>query len=203
VESVGPPAAHRTAEVDVDEEHRTLVDRARAGDTSAWEALYRRAFPKLLAYARARLDEEGARDAVAETMSRAVAEIHRFRWADKAIDAWLFGILRHVVTDAHRAQGRSRHVPESAPGAAPGPLDQVVLSEDHEAVRFAFARLSPSDREVLELRVVAGLPVEEVALVLDRKAGAVRMAQSRALSRMREHLADVGYPPRDEDGGGS
>ncbi len=54
-------------------------------------------------------------------------------------------------------------------------------------VRAAFDRLSPEDQEVLELRVVAGLSAAGVAQATGRAAGAVRMAQSRALSRLREH----------------
>lgn len=180
-----------------DAAHRGLVDRAVRGDGDAWEALYRRAYPKLLAFARARLDPEGAKDAVAETMSRAVDSIHSYRWEGRAFDAWLFGILRHVITDAHRRQGRSRHVPEDHERAGPGPLDTVVAAEEHRAVRTAFARLSDADRDVLELRVVAGLSAEDVAKVLGRRPGAVRMAQSRALTRLRQLLAEDGF---DADG---
>ena len=58
-------------------------------------------------------------------------------------------------------------------------------------MRQAFARLSDADRELLELRVVAGLSAEEAAAVLGRRPGAVRMAQSRALTRLRRHLGEV------------
>jgi RNA polymerase sigma-70 factor (ECF subfamily) len=179
------------------------VDRAVRGDSDAWEELYRRAYPKMLAYARARLDPEGAKDAVAETMTRAVGSIHRYRWEGRSVDAWLFGILRHVITDVHRSQGRSRHVPEGGLGAAAGPLDEVVAAEEHGAVRTAFALLSGAEREVLELRVVAGLSADEVAKVLGRKPGAVRMAQSRALARLRELLADAGFDGERAMGGAS
>lgn len=184
---------HTAAAATDDDAHRDLVKRAALGDGDAWEALYRRAYPKLLAFARARLDPEGAQDAVAETMSRAVDSIHSYRWEGRAFDAWLFGILRHVITDAHRRQGRSRHVPEDHVQAGAGPLDRLVAAEEHRAVRVAFARLSDADRELLELRVVAGLSADDVAKVLGRKPGAVRMAQSRALTRLRQLLAEDGF----------
>ena len=196
-ETVEDRTGHVAAVATDDAAHRDLVDRAVRGDGDAWEALYRRAYPKLLAFARRRLDPEGAKDAVAETMRRAVDSIHRYRWEGRAFDAWLFGILRHVITDTHRSQGRSRHVPEAHDRAGAGPLDTLVAAEEHEAVRVAFARLSDADREVLELRVVAGLSAEDAAKVLDRKPGAVRMAQSRALTRLRQLLAEDGF---DADG---
>lgn len=162
-----------------------LVERAKRGDGGAWERLYQRIHPRLLAYASRRLDREAARDAVGETMSRAVASIDRFRWRGMTFDAWLFGILRHVVIDAQRAAGRPpRGWPEAT--APVEPLDSVLAGEEAAAVRAAFERLSANDRELLELRVVAGLPAEEVAAVLGKRPGAVRMAQSRALARLRD-----------------
>lgn len=168
-----------------------LVTRARRGDASAWEELYRRAYPGLLAYARRRLDPESARDAVSETMTRAVASIDRFEWNGVGFDAWLFGILRHVVIDAQRAL-TERAIPADAEPDSPGPLDHLLGAEEAKAMRAAFQRLSEADQEVLELRVVGQLSADEVAVVLGKKAGAVRMAQARALERLRELLEEKG-----------
>lgn len=171
-----------------------LVARARRGDADAWEALYRRIYPQLLAYAGRRLDAEAARDAVSEAMARAVARIDRFTWEGGGFDAWLFGILRHVVIDAQRSAAASRRGPaeelDEAPSCEPGPLDLLLGAEASSAVRAAFRRLGAFDQEVLELRVVAGLSSDEVAAVLGKRSGAVRMAQARALTRLRELLEE-------------
>lgn len=165
-----------------------LVVRAGTSDPDAWEALYRRAYPGLLAYASRRLDAERAKDAVAETMARAIARIDCFEWRGGGFDAWLYGILRHVVVDAHRARTREGNRRERDEPRRAGPLDHVLDGEDAREVRAAFARLSADDRELLELRVVAGLTAEEVGEVLGKRPGAVRMAQSRALERLRREL---------------
>jgi RNA polymerase sigma-70 factor (ECF subfamily) len=165
-----------------------LVARAGRADPDAWEALYRRVYPGLLAYASRRLDRERARDAVAETMARAIAKIDRFEWRGGGFDAWLYGILRHVVLDAHRARGRDDTRRERSEPHRSDPLDHVLDSEDAREVRAAFARLSAEDQELLELRVVAGLSAEEAGQVLGKRPGAVRMAQSRALDRLRREL---------------
>ena len=165
-----------------------LVTRAVGGDPDAWEALYRRAFPGLMAYASRRLDRERASDAVAETMARAVARIDRFEWKGGGFDAWLYGILRHVVVDAHRARFRAAERREREDPRAAGPLDHVVDTEDAAEVRAAFGRLGDDDRELLELRVIAGLTAEDVGKVLGKRPGAVRMAQARALERLRREL---------------
>ena len=178
------------------EELAGLVRAARGGDGAAWEALYRRAYPRLLAYARRRLpSDDAARDAVSETMARAVRSIGRFRDDGNGFDAWLSGIVRHVVLDAQRTAGRRPVVGEAAlpdlPSAEDGPEAALVAGVDAASLRAAFARLDPADRELLELRVVLGLSSDEVASVLGKRAGAVRMAQARALERLRAHLAAV------------
>jgi RNA polymerase sigma-70 factor (ECF subfamily) len=168
-----------------------LVERAKASDPNAWEALYRRVYPGLLAYARRRLDADRARDAVAETMARAVAGLDRFAWNGAGFEAWMYGILRHVVIDAHRAHARRRGEPLDH-GDGAGPLEYVLDGEEAAALRSAFDLLDPADRELLELRVVAGLSAEEVGSVLSKRPGAVRMAQSRALERLRRELERQG-----------
>jgi len=124
-------------------------------------------------------------------MVRAVKGIHRFRSEGAGFDAWLYGILRHVVLDAQRGRRResSDPVPETVDGA-PLPLDQTLHREEAGALRAAFARLRPEDQELLDLRVIAALPAEDAARVLGRRAGAVRMAQSRALARLRSLLEE-------------
>ncbi len=173
-------------------DHVELVDRARRGDAAAWEALYRRAYPRLVAFARRRLDPDAAMEAVSETMVRAVAGLDRFQWQGQGFDAWLFSILRHVIADGHRRAARRRAAaPEPAAPDYAGPLDHVIGVEEAVAVRRAFARLKPFERDVLELRVVAGLSSDEVAAVVGKRAGAVRMAQARALTRMRAWLGET------------
>lgn len=173
---------------------RDVVERARRGDGQAWEALFRRAYPKLLAYASRRLPtQEQAKDAVGETMSRAVANIDKLRNEGGGFDAWMYGIMRYVVVDAQRLMSREGPglIPDTA-DAGPLPGDRALDREDAVEVRRAFGQLSPADQELLELRVVAELSTDEVASVLGRRAGAVRMAQSRALIRLRAFLGEEG-----------
>src|SRR5262245_17151048 len=67
------------------EESRDLVSRAREGDQGAWSELYRRAYPQLIAFANHRLGAvHDARDAVSETMVRAIGQIERFQGSDDA-----------------------------------------------------------------------------------------------------------------------
>ena len=182
--------------MDEPDELEALVRGAREGDASAWATLYRRAYPRLMTYARRRLvSEEAARDAVGETMARAVRGLTGFRGEGAGFDAWLSGIVRHVVLDAQRSAGRRpvtsmTGIAEPA-STTPGPEELLLGAYEASTVRTAFASLSEEDRELLELRVVLGLSADEVATVLGKRAGAVRMAQSRALARLRTALASA------------
>ncbi len=166
-----------------------MVGRLRAGDPASWETLYRRMYPSMFAYARRRLSSaEEAQDAVSETLTRTVAGLDRLADAGARPESWLFGVLRHVVTDRQRHDYRRRDLPSRREIDAPDPLESLVVDEEQRAVRSAFTKLSERDRELLELRVVAGFSADEVAELLDMQPGAVRTAQSRALDRLRSLL---------------
>lgn len=168
-----------------------LVARAKENDGDAWEALYHHVYPRLFAFARRRLPPDDARDAVSETMTRAVKAIDRFEPRGYGFEGWLFGICRHVVADQHRAAGRRPRKALDEPTDRREPDEELLRGEEAAAVRVAFAKLSPADRELLELRVVAGLSSEDAAAALGKKPGAVRMAQARALEKLRAHLEEV------------
>jgi RNA polymerase sigma-70 factor (ECF subfamily) len=165
----------------------SVVERARRGDQDAWADIYRLAYPGLLAFARRRLGSlDAGRDAVSETMVRAVAGIDRYTYHDDGITPWLFGICRNVVAEAERYNRRfvgSEPPEEPADGADPS--FGLVAEQEGAALRRAFSRLNDQERELLELRVLGKLSAEETAQVLGMQPGAVRMAQMRALARLR------------------
>jgi RNA polymerase sigma-70 factor (ECF subfamily) len=168
-----------------------LVDRARDGDPEAWTLIYRRTHPRLAAYARRRLGcSHQADDAVSETMVRAMGSISRYRHTGAGLEGWLFGIARHVVLEAYRTRGRHEPSDPSALHALAAPAHRephavVLAADERRTVASAFGRLPHPDQQLLALRVVAGLGAEQVGAMTGRRAGAVRMAQSRALARLR------------------
>lgn len=161
---------------------------ARSGDVDAWEAVYRLCRPTLFSFARVRLaTDEQADDAVSETVARAIASADRFQHGRAGVIGWLIGINRNVVREMYRAGSRLASVPVVADPVDPGPApdDAVVRRTEHDVVRRAFDQLTDEEQEVLELRVIAGLDSDAVADLLGKGAGAIRMAQSRALNRVR------------------
>ena len=173
-------------------EPRALVDAARTGDPDAWEALYRRAYPRLFAYARRRVGtDEQAEDAVSETMTGPSPGSRRSCGPARESTAGC-PASRNVVLESYRDGARAAptdpaSVPEPvfSPAGPRDPLDEVLSREESATVLAAFHRLPASDRELLEMRVIVGLDSRQVAEVTGRRPGAVRTAQSRALARLR------------------
>lgn len=149
--------------------------------------------PGVLRYCRARLGRtagtyESADDVAQEVCMAVVKALPGY--VDKgAFRAFVHGIAAHKVADAQRAAYRDRsdatdRLPDRAdPGA--GPEDQVLADERAQAARALLDRLPPAHREILLLRVVSGLTAEQTGQALDMTPGAVRVAQHRALSRLR------------------
>lgn len=188
---------HSRVTIPDDDQHvvRRRVSMAVRLDPEAWDFLYRRAYPRLFAYARRRLPcEAAADDAVSETMARALEKIETFTWKRAGFDAWLYGILRNVVFETYRTTSRTTPLVD-ADDHHDGRIDDPAEIADHAAttqvVRDAFARLDEAERRVLELRVVGELSSDDVAVVLGKKPGAVRMAQSRATAHLRQLVDEL------------
>jgi RNA polymerase sigma-70 factor, ECF subfamily len=168
-----------------------LMDRIKRKDPAAWESVYLEIYPRLRGYAAKRVDQDQASDIVAETMARAVGSIERFDPTGVGLSAWIFGICRHVIADRYRAVERDRKQPVAPLEISEDIGAALEGNEEAQAMKRAYQMLSDDDREILDLRVIGGLTAEDVGALLARKPGAVRMAQSRALERLREYFKEV------------
>ena len=169
-----------------------VVDAVKRGDRRAWEAAYDTYGKGLMGFLVLRLgDRDDAAEALSETFLRALEKIEGLRGGADAFRAWLFRIARNVATD--RLRSRARLTLEAEPDETVdmltgGPVEQVIAAEDAVEVRRALASLPSDDREVVWLRVCAGLSSDEVGDIVGKKAGTVRMQQLRALEAMARQL---------------
>ena len=102
--------------------------------------------------------------------------------------SFVFGIASHKVADARRCLARLAIPTEDLPDGpddGPGPEETVVAWIEAERARALLARLPVHQRELLVLRVLSGFSAQETGNVLGMSAGAVRVAQHRALARLR------------------
>jgi RNA polymerase sigma-70 factor (ECF subfamily) len=168
----------------------SLLAGARRGDGDSITAIYQQHQPTLLRVLRAEVGE-AADDVASQAWLEAMRMLGRFEGDERGFRALLFTIGRRRVADHRRLQGRRPSVPLAPAdieavldGTAPVETDAIANLRSDDAVRFITATLGPDQAEIVLLRVVAGLSVEEVASVVGRSPGAVRVQQHRALRRL-------------------
>jgi RNA polymerase sigma-70 factor (ECF subfamily) len=172
------------------DEERELALRART-DRAAFGQLYDRYLTAIHGYCFRRLgSREAAEDATALVFTKALGAIGRFREDGPSFRAWLFAIAHNAVVDEVRARRwTTRFETEDGwePAATgPGPEEVAVAAADLARLRALLNRLPPDQARMVELRL-AGLTDREIAHVLGRSNGSVRIALHRALSQLR-HL---------------
>ncbi len=173
----------------------SLVALARTGDANALGDLLAELRPRVYRYVLARmLDPHAADDVTQEVTVTVTQSLHRYVDQGRPITAWVFGIAANKVSEARRTASRRHETPsELLPDrAADGGLEpeQAMLRLDaSRRVAELLAGLPEQQAEIVRLRVAAGLSAEETAAVVGMTAGAVRVAQHRALARLREMAA--------------
>jgi RNA polymerase sigma-70 factor, ECF subfamily len=172
-----------------------LVDGVRRGDRDAIAAVYLETAPALRAYLRRQVAHgEVADDLVEQTFVALLRSHTTIRGEGRALRTWLYRTARHDLLDwRKRAERRADHrLTEDHLASLPaedGDPSEVATTTRDPRVAYAVAQLTPEQREVLELRLVADLGVAQVAAVVGRSEGAVKLLQHRALRRLRTLLA--------------
>lgn len=193
----GRPSRHTGSVIGADFE-AVLAD-AQRGDEAAFARLWRDLNPPLLRYLS--LGGDAADEIAAETWTTVVAGLGRFRGDEAGWRAWVFTTARRRAVDAARKRAResrlgwraSTWISEEVPDCA----DTVVDAMSTEAALALVHRLPATQSEVVLLRVVAGLSVAEVAQLVGRSPGAVRVAAHRGLQALAKMVADAGVTQRE------
>lgn len=159
----------------------------------AFATLYRRYVDRVYGYAFYQLgDHHDAEDATERTFMAALRGLPEFEDRGSTFRAWLFRIAHNTVANAHRSRSRRRAepLPESFERPAPNadPAGLVALADELHEVRRAIAEMPDDRRQVILLRFVDGLSTAEVADVLDRSPGAVRVLLHRSLRDLAQRL---------------
>ena len=164
-------------------------------DSDKFDDLYRQYVDAVFRYCSFRLNSrEQAEDATSQIFLRALAALPAQRDPGR-FRSWLFSIAHNVVTDVHRARRPfwPLSVVENRSDGRRSVEAEALDSVEKSEVWAMLERLPVDQRRVLELRL-AGLTSSEIAEVLGKKTGAVKVAQSRAIARLRQTvISDEAY----------
>lgn len=123
----------------------------------------------------------------------AIQALPRYQDQGRPFLAFVYGIASHKVADAHRAAARNRSDPTDVVperwSADAGPEQLAIQSDVSDRMQQLLAVLPEKQREILTLRIVVGLSAEETAEAVGSTPGAVRVAQHRALARLKSEIA--------------
>jgi RNA polymerase sigma-70 factor (ECF subfamily) len=180
---------------------RALVEAAKA-DPARFDALYRKYLAQVYSYAYYELrDVHEAEDATERTFMAALTGLVRFEERAQPADGegastfrvWLFQIARHAVAERRRRLRRRPETGLDAAGAIAAPLDvegEAARRDDAAEALRAIARLQGDRRRAIVLRFVDEMSTAEIAGVLGRSEGAVRVLIHRALRSLARDLGD-------------
>jgi RNA polymerase sigma factor (sigma-70 family) len=162
-------------------------------DQSSMAELYERTAPTVFAYARSRLfSQEQAEDILVDVFLAACESKKIFFLNQDQQLAWLRRVAQHKIIDRYRLGGRLpmvtlEHVEKALNLASNKTPEQIVMQrEDFQRLQAVLHCLPPLQQQVLFLHFFDGLRCTEIASILGKRDGTVRVLLSRALNRLRE-----------------
>ncbi len=147
---------------------------------------------------RARHDKD-VDDIVNEIFLGAFRSLDRFAGSESDYRAWVFRIARNKINDSHRRS--YRRVPQSSldiesDAVQSGQAESDLAShEQREQIELLLRDLSADQRDVILLRILADLSIEQVAEILQKPQGAIKSLQHRALETLRRQSSSVAVSP--------
>ncbi len=180
----------------IDDEALGLVDddvlaKDAADNFEAFAELYRRYLCPIYRYMRTQTPSDPiAEDLTAQVFFKALSAASSFR-GDSSYQTWLFRIAHNVMLSWRRHSDRSVVVVEDVPdGLDPArcPATHAEVNEQRQLVWRTVRRLPRAQQEVVTLRYLQDLSIEEVADISGRSRGAVRILLHRARTRLRHEL---------------
>jgi len=177
-----------------DDELTTLVERARSGNSSAFDELARRVRDRVRRWARRVVDDaDDAEDVAQLVLVRLHERIDEFEGRSR-FGSWLYRITRNVALARRRVDARRTALLAREHSALTGTSPDAIEADDADAARIRrlisahFEALSPRQREVFELVELGGVPTGEVAERLGIEASTVRVLLLRARRTVRAKM---------------
>lgn len=193
-----------TTTVDTDAAIAAAVPGAVEGDPKQLQKLINLIHPQVVRYCRARVgsNKYPTADDVAQEVCLAVARaMPKFDEKGVPFMAFVFRIAANKIVDARRMHSRDLAQPtDEMPDEEEvdeTPESEILLLDSCNEVSDLLDLLSDKAREIIALRVFGGYSAEETAQILGTSAGAVRVAQFRALAKLRAHVEQRNNPTAD------
>jgi len=169
----------------------TLVERAVAHDAEAFGKLYDMHVDRIYRHIYYRVGNEvDAEDLTQQVFLKAWQAIRKYRRTTSPFIAWLMTIGHNLVIDFYRTKKDKAYLEAEALAnhAASNPEQTAEAKLEQQRVRRAILQLSPDEQHVVIMRFIEGFEFAEIASVLGKKEGNIRVILHRALVKLRNIL---------------
>ena len=188
------PAHERLSTPDSRDAERLLVERAKT-DPEAFGALYDRYFGQIYRFVFSRLrDQTAAEDVTSEVFMKALRSIPRYQDTGRPFTAWLYQISVNTINDRYRATRPTVDLDEMYDLAASGPglEDTAVRRAELREIWRSVESLPAQQRTALVLKFQEDLKISDIAAVMGKSDGAVKLLIHRGVTRLRSVLKEDG-----------
>lgn len=177
----------------------SLVVQSQKGDERSFETLFDWFYPKLYRYISFKVDREEIEDILSDVFLKVVRKIQDYSLPKNqktGFSSWIFRVANNTVIDFYRTKKlhTSLHDSETGelvfdlPDTEPLPNEQAQHHFEAQEIRKVLEKLSPTHREILELKYLEEFSHTEIAHILGKTEGNVRIMSMRALREMRKHF---------------
>ena len=170
-----------------------VLERARTYDAQALAEIYDRYAGPIYGYLyRVIGNATHAEDLTGEVFLRLLQAIRTSRAPRDNLEGWLYRVAHNLAMDLFRRQKKRPAVPlaEELVAQDARPSDLVEDRQAKQQLRARIQRLSSDQQRVVLLRFAQELPLAEVARLMDKSEGAIKILQHRALNRLRKLLQE-------------
>jgi RNA polymerase sigma-70 factor, ECF subfamily len=171
-----------------------LIRRAQALEPGALAELYDRHFDGIYRYLYTRVRHQAdAEDLTEQVFLKMVDSIARYRPQGVAFSSWLYRIAHNLLVDRYRRAGKetlelSNELYDTRPQVDPATMAQQ--GEDRRRLIGAIQRLTAEQQQIITMRFIDGLEVDEIARLTHRRSGAIHSMQHRALASLYRFLME-------------
>jgi len=171
-----------------------VLANAKRGEEWAWNQIYHSVSGQLVGYLTIKGSPE-PEDQASETLLQVARNIASFQGDEDSFRSWVFVIAHRRMIDSRRRSGRRLTTTELEieHGGEFGDVEQEALeSLSTEEVVKLLEILTEEQREVIVLRTLADLSLEQTADVMGKRVGSIKAMQRRAIARLRKHMDALG-----------
>jgi RNA polymerase sigma-70 factor (ECF subfamily) len=181
-----------------------LLERAREYDAQALAEIYDRYAESIYRYAyRFVGDADLAEDLTSEVFCKLLQVLGTSRGPRTQLQGWLYRVARNLAVDWFRQRAKGVHLSldEELTPDTDSPPTRLEQQQLHQDLREAISRLTPGQQQVIVLRFGEGRKIADIARLMGKSEGSVKLIQFRAMARLRKLLESQGMRGNEEQEG--